>query len=96
MSDLNTRRSPSVNAETIFHTLSTRQHLGPHRALKEVLAEAQTEAGFCPDAAERAVQWLRLDTEQSIGRLRRSELMQLAQSIHRFWRQSVPSASQPV
>jgi hypothetical protein len=32
------------------------------------------------------MEWLHIDPNQQIGRLRRSELMQLARSTQRFWR----------
>jgi hypothetical protein len=77
-----------VDANRILAELSTRQHLHPHRPLGQVLAEAQRDLGFCPGAARAAVEWLRFEPSQAIGRLRRSELIQLARSIHRFWRQA--------
>ena len=77
-----------VDADRILAELSIRQHLHPHRSLGQVLSEAQRELGFCTGAARAAVEWLRYDAGQSVGRLRRSELIQLARSIHRFWRQS--------
>ena len=46
-------------------------------------------------AIEQALNWLQLDGSQSVGRLRRTELMQLARSIHRFWRQRTDAALEP-
>jgi len=51
------------------------------------LEAVRQRLAICPDAVAQAVAWLQLDGRQSIGRLRRTELMQVAQSIHRFWRQ---------
>jgi hypothetical protein len=77
-----------TDAEGILEELSVRQHLTPHRPLKDVVAEVVDVTGVCPVAAQRAVAWLALSADQSIGRLRRSELMQLARSMHRFWSES--------
>jgi hypothetical protein len=35
-----------------------------------------------------------MDRTTSVGRLRRTELVQLARSLHRFWRQNAASAPQ--
>ena len=82
-------RLEQVDPDNILAALSTRQHLHPHRPLQQVLAEAQRELGFCMGAAQAAIAWLRLDASLAVGRLRRSELIQLARSIHRFWRQAL-------
>ena len=87
------RRLDNANADAILADLSTRQHLNPHDTLGHAMAAAQTDLGFCPSAAQTAIQWLRLDESMPIGRLRRSELIQLARSIHRFWRQALASAA---
>jgi len=87
------RRLESINPDGILADLSTRQHLNPHHTLRQAMAAAQNELGFCPNAAQTAIQWLRLDEGSAIGRLRRTELIQLARSIHRFWRQAVASAA---
>ena len=76
-------------ADSLLRDLSTRQHLQPHVPLGDVLGAVTDDTGLCPQAAERAVGWLGLDPERAIGRLRRSELSQLAQSIDRFWREGV-------
>jgi len=76
-------------AETILAFLSDSQYLHPHQSLDQVLREAVDTAGVCPDAIAQSLQWLQLNAAQSLGRLRRTELVQLARSIHRFWRQAV-------
>jgi len=93
------QRLANTYPENILADLSTRQYLNPQRPLEQVLAEAQNELGFCPRAARTALDWLRLDSRRAIGRLRRSELIQLARCIHRFWKQSTnvdAPQSQPV
>ena len=85
------RRLRSPDSNDILASLTVRQHLQPHRPLGAALADAAEEVGFCPDAVAKAVQWLGLDPAGSIGRLRRTELTQLARCIYRFWRQSTPA-----
>ena len=80
-----------IDAEDILRELSVRQHLTPRRPLKQVVAETVDVTGACPVAAERAMTWLGLAPELAIGRLRRSELMQLARSMYRFWAESAPA-----
>ena len=89
MNRSNFRRLERVGPEALLSELSTRQYLHPHESLDSALAGVRHELGFCPEAARTAIEWLRLDRSIAVGRLRRSELMQLARSIHRFWRQSL-------
>jgi len=99
MSRLERRGLNDADPERILADLSTRQHVQPHRLLGDVLSDVQRDLGFCPEAAQAAVQWLRLDGGQAVGRLRRSELIQLSRSIHRFWRQTMAvdaASSHPV
>jgi hypothetical protein len=90
-----TKRTPGTDAEGILEELSTRQHLTPHRQLGEAVAEIVEHVGACPEAASRAMAWLELDASQSIGRLRRSELIQLARAMYRHWSQAVAAAAPP-
>src|SRR4051794_462583 len=83
------RRLKTPDSGEILNDLTARQHLFPHRVLSHVLAESAGEIGFCPSAADRAVAWLQLDGGASIGRLRRTELAQLARCVYRFWRQTL-------
>lgn len=93
MSGSELRQSGGVSDDRILAELSTRQYLTPHRSLGEVLAGAQRALGFCPNAAATGLKWLKLDPSLPVGRLRRSELIQLARSIHRFWRQALAGAT---
>ena len=89
------RRLRSPDSDDILAELTNRQHMNPHAALADVLAEASRAVGFCPEAATRATGWLELDPGTAVGRLRRTELTQLARCIYRFWRQSLaPAAGQ--
>jgi hypothetical protein len=74
------------SAEEILEFLTTRQHLQPHRSVRDVLGDVSRVTGACPLAVNRAMQWLDLAPEAPVGRLRRTTLTQLARSIHRFWR----------
>jgi hypothetical protein len=89
MSGFDGRESVKADSARILEELSIRQHLQPHRLVREVLCDAQQELGLCTKAVQTAMEWLQLDGEQAIGRLRRSELIQLSRSIQRFWRQSL-------
>jgi hypothetical protein len=83
-----------VNADVsaILSYLTDRQHVRPHAQVSEVLEETTDQLGCCPEAIARALAWLNLEPTKSIGRLRRSELMQLANAVHRFWRQNSATA----
>ena len=80
-----------TDAEGILQELTTRQHLTPHRPLRDVVAETISSTGVCPVAADRAIDWLNLSPDRSVGRLRRGELIQLARSMYRFWTESAPA-----
>ena len=72
----------------LLDSLSTRQHLRPHEPLESSIRLLTESLGVCPGAAEQALRWLGLDSATPIGRLRRTELNQLATAIHRYWRQN--------
>jgi hypothetical protein len=78
--------SPS-EFDQILGILTDRQHLAPHARIHEALERLVHELGVCPQAVEQSITWLQLDAGKSIGRLRRTELMQLARTIHRVWTQ---------
>jgi hypothetical protein len=79
-----------VNADVsvILTYLTGRQHVHPHASVGDVLRETTDQLGCCPIAIDRALDWLHVDSSIAIGRLRRSEVMQLANAVHRFWTQS--------
>jgi hypothetical protein len=85
--------SKVLPAETILAFLSDHQFLHPHQSLDEVLRGAVDTAGVCPEAIAQAMQKLQLQAGQVVGRLRRSELVQLARSIHRNWKQEISQKS---
>jgi hypothetical protein len=87
------RRMLARDADDVLQELSTRQFVRPHRPLADALTDAAEKIGFCPSVAARAIAWLDLDPACAIGRLPRTQLSQLARSIHRFWRESREDAA---
>ena len=73
--------------DQILNVLTTQQHLFPHASVRDALTRLVAELAVCPDAVHQSIAWLQLDAQKSIGRLRRTELMQLARTIHRVWTQ---------
>jgi hypothetical protein len=87
-------RLQKIGSDRILQDLTDRQHMRPHQTLGEALEAASESLGYCPLAAQTALSWLHLDPHSTIGRLRRSQLAQLANSIHRFWQQALAMAAQ--
>lgn len=86
----------AADVDRLLNYLSSRQFLQPHRALHEVLNQMTVDLKVCPGATARAVEWLGIDGGVAVGRLRRSELVQLARCIQRLWRQEpLDEAHQP-
>ena len=73
--------------DDLLDALTMRQYVAPHEPLTRSLATLTEKLGVCPNAVDQAVTWLGVDPQTSIGRLRRTELTQLARSIYRTWRQ---------
>jgi hypothetical protein len=92
LNDFPTRYPTKQSCDQIVNLLTDRQHLHPRLSIQEVLEQATRELGCCPQAIARAVEWLKIDASRAMGRLRRSELLQLARSVDRFWRESVAAA----
>ena len=63
--------------------LTDLQHLHPHRPLRQCLIGSAKRLGIAPDELDRSLAWLSLDPARAIGRLRRTELMQLAHHLER-------------
>lgn len=81
------------SAERIVEALSQRQHLRPHQPAGEAVTAVAEQLGVCPIAVGEAIASLHLNSTRAMGRLRRTELTQLARTIHRVWRQSVVAPS---
>lgn len=84
-----TLRTANVDSDRILADLLARQHLTPHKPLGEVLDAAGSVFSWCPNAARTALDWLSLNPDQAVGRLRKTELIQLSRSIQRFWLQAI-------
>ena len=82
------RAARDAEVGLIVDALQKQQFLRPHQMMSQAVSEAGQTARFCPQAADRALRWLDLNADKPIGRLRLSELLQLARSIQRFWRQA--------
>ncbi len=82
------RRMIHADFESLLQVLTTRQHVSPHEPVAQSLAHAVGDLGVCPNAVAQSLGWLQLDPAKSIGRLRRTELMQLTRTLHRFWREA--------
>ena len=92
------RRLVHSELDDLLNALTTAQYLSPHEPLSAALSRTVDALGVCPQAVNHAVAWLAVDPATPIGRLRRTELMQLARSIHRFWRHpdtAAAAAAQP-
>jgi hypothetical protein len=79
--------------DDLLDALTTRQHVAPSEPLAKALGVLTEKLGVCPNAVDQAVAWLGVEPQTSIGRLRRTELIQLARSIHRIWRQQTAASA---
>jgi hypothetical protein len=87
------RSEHEAEAGWIVAALQRVQFTHPHAFIRSAVESAGRDVGFCPQAARHALAWLGLQADTSIGRLRRSEILQLARSIQRFWRQNAGHAA---
>lgn len=78
------------DAQQLLEALTEKQFLHPHRPLELVLDEVAARQGICTPLVCRAMGWLGLEGDVAIGRLRRTELAQLARCLYRLWRQTLP------
>ena len=76
-------RETALSVESILAPLTAHQHLHPHWHLGQALKALTGAKGLPTQAVAAAVQRLNLDQTRLIGRLRRTELSQLAQCIYR-------------
>jgi hypothetical protein len=77
-----------LSADMIQDSLMRRQFLRPHQPLSAALGDVAAELAVSPDAVSQTLAWLDVEATRPIGRLRRTELTQLARSLHRHWRQA--------
>jgi hypothetical protein len=86
----------TVGSEELVGALMTRQFVSPRQAVGDAVREVFMALGVCPGAGETAIAWLKFDPQRPIGRLRRSEVAQLAHSAHRYWREKLKEQGMPV
>ena len=77
----------TAELDSLLNVLTMRQYLAPHEPLGQSLSHVVGAVGVCAVAVKQAMHWLQLDPDKSIGRLRRTEILQLARTVHRIWRQ---------
>jgi hypothetical protein len=88
------RQTMTVDSNQILDDLTSRQFIYPHSPVATALSQSSAALGFCPRAANHAMDRLEINPDQSIGRLRRTELTQLARSIYRFWKHAAAIPAQ--
>jgi hypothetical protein len=72
------------------------QYLTPHAACLTVIAKAADRTGLCGQPADRALRRLDIRPSLAVGRLSRSQLLQLAHTLYRFARRlPAPLAAEP-
>jgi hypothetical protein len=74
----------------LVELLTVRQYLAPHQPVRDVLRLASAQLACPAPAVDQVSKWLHLDLHQPIGRLRRSELIQLANAFSRFSTTAAP------
>ena len=89
------RAFSELQAEHLLDVLSMEQFVHPHQPTAHAALKLVQAAGVCHVAIARALDSLKLDKSKPIGRLRRTELAQLARVAHRFWRQNVVAQTRP-
>ena len=92
MNSSSTIRGVQADFENLLHALTLRQHVAPHEPVGQSLEHTIADLGVCPNAVRESLSRLQIDRQHPIGRLRRTELMQLARTVHRFWRQAVETS----
>ena len=78
------------DSERLLQQLTGWQYVRPHDSLRQILLLAGENLALRPVAVEEAARWLQIDVNRPVGRLRRTELIQLARSLGDHWRQNVP------
>lgn len=77
------RRLIQTTADAILDALTQLQHMRPHLRLDAALLRTQESLRLPAHAVQPTRQRLELDPHTPIGRLRRTELIQLARAIER-------------
>ena len=79
----------SVEIDQIASEITQQQHLRPHQTIAEAIERAQVSSGHWLSDAGQAIQSLNIDAERQIGRLKRTEIVQLARDIYSYWQQAI-------
>jgi hypothetical protein len=82
MRQLTRRAAENISGGVLDH-LTDLQHMQSHRSLRQCLADSAALLGIAADEIDRSLARLSLDGSGAIGRLRRTELTQLARHIER-------------
>lgn len=83
------RRLRTLDSTQILELLTTRQYLVPRRPVSDVLTEVAAGMGLTLSSIRAAADRMELDVSQSVGRLKREQLEQLARLTHRLYRQEL-------
>src|SRR4051794_18613243 len=83
------------DSDRLVDALSEQQFLKPHQTVKDAVNSVVGQLGVCPDAARVAMEALRVEPATRVGRMRRTELMQLGRALYRHWRQAVVEETTP-
>ena len=66
--------------------LTQMQYLNPHGACAAALTKAAAKTGLCAQPAARVLRRLEITPTMAVGRLSRSQLLQLANTFYRYAR----------
>jgi hypothetical protein len=78
-----------ADVDRLTNFLSERQFVEPHQSIDGILRQAVERFGFSPAVIENSLRWLRIDKNLAVGRLRRTELVQLGRTLRQQNRQNV-------
>lgn len=79
----------AANAERTLRSLTTNQHLNPHRNIAETLAQVCRELGLPQRLVDRAIQAVGLDEARAVGRLSRGQVCELARRLQLEWQKEI-------
>lgn len=86
------RRLKASDSEQILELLTMCQYLRPRKPVADVLTEVATGLGLTLSSIRSAADRMELDVSQSVGRLKREQLEQLARLTHRLYRHELTGA----
>ena len=92
-------QSPETNSgsATLAAVLTQLQYVSPHSACLSVISKAADRTGLCGQPAGRVLRRMEIQPTMAVGRLSRSQLLQLAHTFYRFARRlPAPVTIEPV